>query len=74
MFLCEASYLDGEDNPPDIHLTGRQAAEHATRAGVGRLLLTHLVPWGDEARTLTEAHDRFDSEITVARPLAAYDL
>jgi ribonuclease BN (tRNA processing enzyme) len=74
MFLCEASYLDGEDNPPDIHLTGRQAAEHATKAGVDRLLLTHLVPWGDEARTLTEAHDGFDSEIAVARPLAVYEL
>ena len=32
-FLCEASYLDGEDNPPDLHLTGRDAGEAATKAG-----------------------------------------
>ena len=50
LFLCEASYLDGEDNPPDLHLTGREAGEAATKAGVGRLVLTHLVTaWGSEA-------------------------
>jgi ribonuclease BN (tRNA processing enzyme) len=74
VFLCEASYLEGEDNPPDIHLTGRQAAEHATKAGVERLLLTHLVPWGDEDRTLAEAHSGFDGEITLARTLAVHDI
>jgi ribonuclease BN (tRNA processing enzyme) len=74
VFLCEASYLDGEDNPPDVHLTGRQAAEHATRAGAGRLLLTHLVPWGDEDRTLAEAHSGYDSDITVARSLGVHEL
>jgi ribonuclease BN (tRNA processing enzyme) len=74
LFLCEASYLEGEDNPPNIHLTGTQAGEHASRADVGRLLLTHLVPWGDEARTLTEATGAFSGTIDVARPLAYYDL
>ena len=47
VLLCEASFLDGPDLPPDLHLTARQAAEHAARAGVGRLVLTHLVPWND---------------------------
>ena len=51
VFLCEASYLDGVENPPDLHLTGREAGEAATKAGVGRLLLTHLVAaWGSEAQ------------------------
>ena len=44
--LFEASFLDG-DNPPDLHLSAREAAVHATRAGVGSLILTHLVPWND---------------------------
>ena len=35
LFLCEASYLDGEDNPPDLHLTGREAGEVAEQ-GRGR--------------------------------------
>jgi ribonuclease BN (tRNA processing enzyme) len=74
LFMCEASYLDGEDNPPDIHLTGRQAGEYATRAGAKRLLLTHLVPWGDEARTLAEADASYAGDIRVARPLDTYDV
>src|SRR5207253_387676 len=32
VFLCEASYLDGAQNPADLHLTGREAGEHATKA------------------------------------------
>jgi ribonuclease BN (tRNA processing enzyme) len=55
LLLCEASLLDGPDLPHDLHLTGLQAAQHAARAGVGRLMLTHLVPWNDQARTLEEA-------------------
>src|SRR5690606_14398793 len=56
VFLCEASYLDGVENPPDLHLTGREAGEAAAKAGVGRLLLTHLVPaWGSEAMTVDAA-------------------
>jgi ribonuclease BN (tRNA processing enzyme) len=74
LFLCEASYLNGEDNPPDIHLTGREAAEHAVRAEVQRLLLTHLVPWGDEARTVAEAKSAYDGEIAVARSLDVHDV
>jgi ribonuclease BN (tRNA processing enzyme) len=74
LFLCEASYLDGDDNPPDIHLTGREAAEHASRAEVGCLLLTHLVPWGDRDRTLGEAQDGYDGEIVVASAGAVFDV
>ena len=74
LFLCEASYLDGEDNPPDIHLTGREAAEHAARADSRRLLLTHLVPWGDPERTLAEAQGSYDGDITVAAAGAVFDV
>lgn len=74
-FLCEASYLDGVENPPDLHLTGREAAEHATKAGVGKLLLTHLVPaWGSEALTLEAASAAFDGPIDIVRPGARYDI
>jgi ribonuclease BN (tRNA processing enzyme) len=75
VFLCEASYLDGADNPPDIHLTGREAGEHATKAAVGRLLLTHLVTaWGSEALTLEAASQSFDGDIDVVRPGARYEI
>ena len=74
VFLCEASYLDGDANPPDIHLTGREAAEHATRAGVRQLILTHLVPWGDAERTLGEATGVYDGPIAVASPGTVFDI
>lgn len=75
LFLCEASYLDGVDNPPDLHLTGREAGEHATKAGVGRLVLTHLVSaWGSEAVTYEAAASAFGGPVDIARPGSRYQL
>jgi ribonuclease BN (tRNA processing enzyme) len=75
LFLCEASYLDGVANPPDLHLTGGEAGEAATKADVGKLLLTHLVPaWGSEASTVEAACAAFAGPVEVVRPGARYDL
>jgi ribonuclease BN (tRNA processing enzyme) len=74
LFLCEASYLDGRANPPGLHLTGREAGEHATKAGVGRLLLTHLVPaWCDETKIHEAARAAFHGPVDVVRPGSRYD-
>lgn len=75
LLLCEASYLDSEPHPADLHLTGREAGEHALKAGVRRLLLTHLVDaWGDADATLAEATAAFDGPVDVARPGQTYDI
>jgi ribonuclease BN (tRNA processing enzyme) len=71
LFLCEASFHEGRDEVPDLHLNGREAAEHASRAGVGRLVLTHIPPWNDPTRTLTEAAG-FDGPVELARPGSTY--
>jgi ribonuclease BN (tRNA processing enzyme) len=47
VMLAEASFIDGPGLPGELHLTARQAAEHATRAGAAELVLTHLVAWND---------------------------
>ncbi len=74
-FLCEASYLDGADNPPGLHLTGGEAGEAATKAGVGKLLLTHLVPaWVSEASIVDAAVAAYSGPVEVVRPGARYDL
>jgi ribonuclease BN (tRNA processing enzyme) len=74
LFLCEASYLDDEPHPPDLHLTGREAGEAATKAGVGRLLLTHLVTaWGSEAQTYEAARAAFDGPVDIVRPGSRYE-
>ncbi|BCB79658.1 hypothetical protein Pflav_060680 [Phytohabitans flavus] len=75
LFLCEASYLDGMDNPPDLHLTGGEAGEVATKAGVGQLLLTHLVSaWGSEADTLDAASAAFTGPLEIVRPGSRYEI
>ena len=74
MLLAEASFLDGVANPPDLHLTGRDAGEQAAKAGVGRLLLTHLVPWHPAERPMTEATAAFDGPVETVRALATYDV
>lgn len=66
LLLCEASFLDGPDNWPDLHLSARQAAEHAVRAGVGELVLTHLVPWHDRGRSLAEAAAVYRGPLSLA--------
>ena len=75
LFLCEASYLDGMDNPPDLHLTGREAGETATKAEVGQLLLTHLVAaWGSEADTFDAASAAFVGPVEIVRPGATFQV
>lgn len=66
VFLSEAAFLEGPDLPPNIHLTARQAAAYANRAGVGKLVLTHLVPGisPDDART--EAGSAFHGNLDMA--------
>jgi ribonuclease BN (tRNA processing enzyme) len=66
VLLCEASFLDEPGLPADLHLTARQAGEHAARAGAGQLVLTHLVPWNDPAATLEQAAGAFDGPLTLA--------
>jgi ribonuclease BN (tRNA processing enzyme) len=66
--LSEASFLSTQAGlPPDLHLTARQAAEHATRADVGQLILTHLVPWNDPEATREEAATVYDGKLTLAK-------
>ena len=72
--LCEASFVEGEYNLPGLHLTGRQAAEHAKAAGVRRMLLTHVPAWHDRRRVLGEAVRAWDGPIEMATKGATYDI
>ncbi|SDG55572.1 Ribonuclease BN, tRNA processing enzyme [Sinosporangium album] len=75
LLLCEASFLDMPDLPPDLHLSGRQAAETAAKAGAGSLVLTHLVPWFDSGQIYESAlRAGYTGPIELARTGAAYDL
>ena len=74
LLLCEASFVDGPDLPDGIHLSGAQAAQHATRAGVGRLMLTHFTPWNDTKLVVEQAVPHFDGPLDTACSGAVIDL
>lgn len=75
ILFAEASFLEEQQVPGQGHLTARQAAEHAARAGVRRLVLTHLVPWNNPASVLAEAGvGGYRGDIELASQGAVYEL
>jgi ribonuclease BN (tRNA processing enzyme) len=64
--LCEATHLASAEGDGVLHLSARQAGEMARAAGVGRLVLTHLLPGGDPAAFLAEGSEAFGAPVTVA--------
>jgi ribonuclease BN (tRNA processing enzyme) len=67
LLLSEATWLDRPPGAVPIHLTPREAGEYAARAGVGRLVMTH-VRWNvtDPAIGLERAAAVFDGPVSVA--------
>ncbi|MFJ6216447.1 MBL fold metallo-hydrolase [Streptomyces sp. NPDC092296] len=72
LFLCEASFTEGKEDIPDLHLNGREAGECAEEAGVGRLVLTHIPPWTDTARNVADAQAAFAGPVEAAVAGAKY--
>ncbi len=74
VLLAEAAFADAPDNPPGLHLSGRDAALAATRAGVAALVLTHIPPWHDRDTVLAEALPHFDGPVALATPGATWTI
>ncbi len=78
VLLCEATWPHVTESwtepPPGVHLSGRQAGEHAAAAGVGRLLLTHVPAWFDGAPLAAEAREVFDGPVELVAADAGYDV
>jgi ribonuclease BN (tRNA processing enzyme) len=64
--VSEASWEDEGGILVEGHLTARQAAEHASGAGAGTLLLTHFWPTVDRDRAREHAAAAFDGQVVVA--------
>ena len=65
VFLCEATWQD-EDDLHGFHLSARQAGEYAKAAGVGSLMLTHILPGRDREISGEQAAEVFDGTIHLA--------
>jgi ribonuclease BN (tRNA processing enzyme) len=74
LLLVESSFLDRPDNPPGLHLSGRQAAEVAAQAGVGAVVLTHIPPWHDPDAVLAEALPHFAGSLSLATTGASWEI
>ena len=74
LLLAEASFREGDDNPADLHMTGKEAAETAVRSGARRLVLTHIPPSHERETALAEARPVYDGPLELARCGATYDL
>lgn len=74
LLLAEATWIDLPTWPADMHMSGRQAGQTAGRAGVGRLMLTHIAPWTDPQAVLAEARGEFDGEVLLAEQGRTYEV
>jgi ribonuclease BN (tRNA processing enzyme) len=72
--LLEATYVDLEaEAERHGHMTAEQAGLVADRAGVARLLLTHVGPWeAHNAETLRLARARFAGDVELVREGGVY--
>ena len=74
LLLAESAFLAGPDNPAGVHLSGRQAAEAAEQAHVGRLVLTHVPPWHDPEAVRAEALPHFRGPVDLASAGASWSV
>jgi ribonuclease BN (tRNA processing enzyme) len=74
LLLVEAAFLTAPDLPTGVHLTGAQAADAGQRAGVGEVLLTHVPPWHEPRRVLTEARPHFPGPVSLAVTGGVWDV
>lgn len=74
LFLCEASFVESADNPPHLHLTGAEAGDCATRAGVARLLITHIPAWTDRAEVESDVKSTWSGPCDLVSAGSTYAL
>lgn len=65
LLLSEVGFTSDETEP-DMHMDGRRAGEVARRAGVKRMLATHIQPWTPRERVAAEIRQTWDGPLGFA--------
>jgi ribonuclease BN (tRNA processing enzyme) len=74
LLISEATYIDGIEASPGIHMWAREAGRNAKEAGVKRLVLTHIWSTFDPADAVTQAAEQYDGPVEAAVEGARYSL
>ncbi len=72
LLLADAAWREQAGRANYLHMSGRETSLVATEAGVGRLVLTHVLPWSDREGVLADATEAFAGPVTLAEPGAVY--
>jgi ribonuclease BN (tRNA processing enzyme) len=74
ILLAEASWThDPPNRPPDLHMSGTEAGQLASCAGVQELLLTHIPPWTSREDVIAEAKAEFSGPVHAVSPGEVYE-
>ena len=75
VMLSEAAFQGAtEDKVYPHHLTAAEAGQIARDVGAKKLVLTHIPPYLDVARSIHEAEQTFDRPVVLATPGAKFDV
>lgn len=74
LLLADAAWREQAGRANYLHMSGHEAGAVAEEAGVGRLVLTHVLPWSDRNGVLEDAVESFTGPVTLAEPGAVYAL
>lgn len=64
--FCEATLQEVAVDLAEVHMTAEQAGALAAKAGVRRLVLTHIWPGLDPQKSVAQARSHFSGEVLVA--------
>jgi ribonuclease BN (tRNA processing enzyme) len=74
LLLVEASFRDGADNPPHLHMTGSEAGALASEAAARQVVLTHIPPWHDKQDAVREARTAYPGPVALAAEGSVFEL
>jgi len=72
LLLADAAWREQAGRADYLHMSGRESSAVAAEAGVGRLVLTHVLPWSDREGVLADAAEAFAGPVSLAEPGAVY--